>query len=139
VVALDATCHARLLLSTFRLDCRKQGGDVVSLYSKGTGSMENFSDPPTFPAIVVHHDRWQEGPAPQPISQGQLDELDRLAPRRVYLEEYDLRAEGLVDAAAGGDDGATLPPPSIAPVAATTSGEADAEPGGAEDAEGGTP
>jgi len=111
MLGLDRSRYGALALSTFRLLCEKENGAVVALYSKGTGERRQFPDPP-FPAIVVLHDRWQEGTETAQISADQLALLDALSTSRIFLEEFD--PAGLAFAGAGGDD--DLPPPSLATV-----------------------
>lgn len=113
VVGLDWTKHYRYSLSTFRMDCRNPAGEVVSLYSKGTGGTVPFPDTPTFLALAVRHTEWLEGADKEPVSSTHLQRLGELSPQKIFLEDFDPR-------------GLTLDPETetVSPTVATGGGEA---------------
>lgn len=119
MLGLDRSRYGTLALSTFRLLCEKENGTVVALYSKGSGARGDFPDPP-FPAIVVRHDRWEEGSETAEMSDEKLAALGDLRPQRIFLDSFD--PDGLVLAATGGGD--DLPPPTLAVVEETVVEEA---------------
>lgn len=113
VVGLDWSKHYRYSLSTFRMDCRNAAGELVSLYSKGTGGSVPFPDTPAFPALVVKHTDWWEGNDKVPVSPAHLQRLGELSPQKIFLEDFDSR-------------GLTLEPEtaSVGPTLAPGAGEA---------------
>lgn len=113
VVGLDWSKHYRYSLSTFRMDCRNPAGEVVSLYSKGTGGTVPFPDTPTFQALAVRHTEWLEGADKEPVSSTHLQRLGELSPQKIFLEDFDPR-------------GLTLDPETetVSPTVATGGGEA---------------
>lgn len=113
MVGLDWTRHYRYSLSTFRMDCRNLAGEVVSLYSKGTGGSVPFPDAPPFEALVVRHTEWLEGADKVPVSPAHLQRLGELSPQKIFLEDFDSR-------------GLTLEPEtaSVGPTLAPGAGEA---------------
>jgi hypothetical protein len=99
-VGLEFAKLYRYSLSTFRMDCRNRDGEVVSLYSKGTGATVPYPASPPFDAIRVEHARWREGTDDQPVGPDHLARLGELRLQRVFLEEFDPR--GLTLDPAGG-------------------------------------
>lgn len=90
-VGLEFAKLYRYSLSTFRMDCRNRDGELVSLYSKGTGATVPYPATPPFDAIRVEHARWREGTQDEVVSPDHLERLDELELQRVFLEEFDPR------------------------------------------------
>ncbi len=90
-VGLEFAKLYRYSLSTFRMDCRNRDGELVSLYSKGTGATVSYPATPPFDAIRVEHARWREGNDDEPVGPDHLERLGELELQRVFLEEFDPR------------------------------------------------